>query len=425
MFDEYLEPPSVERPVPPAHAIQVLVVLASTPSSTTIDQDAPSTIKLDEYGDVLKNKARLVVKGYCQEEGIDFGESFALVAQIEAIRIFIANATSKNKIIYQMDVKIAFLNGELKEDVYVSQPEGFVDLDHPTYVCCLKKDTAMALTAYADADHTGCQDTHITYKMAKENVPAPTRTDEQLVPVKARLPNGKSNLPMDLQKMQKNPIFHISVDILHFQLDELLFTLDVDLLHSALGITPKDSAHSFVAPPAGDVAIKTFFTDAANLKVPTKKAKPHVIPYYQFTKLIICYLRGRHNIHKSPQSPLHITVDDYSLGNLKFVPKRKVDEVFRMAIPKYLITNVIRNLQYYQNYLDMANVKPRQASTVIDKEGGKKKAPLVGKSKKPAHAKQRAPAKRPKPVKEKTSKSSPSKKIRKGKVMKVVGYWIS
>ncbi|GJV06036.1 retrovirus-related pol polyprotein from transposon TNT 1-94 [Tanacetum coccineum] len=96
-------------------------------------------VKLDEYGDVLKNKARLVAKGYHQEEGIDFEESFALVACIEAIRIFIANAASKNMIIYQMDVKTTFLNGELKEGVYVSQPEGFVDPDHPTHVYRLKK----------------------------------------------------------------------------------------------------------------------------------------------------------------------------------------------------------------------------------------------------------------------------------------------
>ncbi|GKC37189.1 retrovirus-related pol polyprotein from transposon TNT 1-94, partial [Tanacetum coccineum] len=78
-------------------------------------------VKLDEYGDVLKNKARLVAKGYHQEEGIDFEESFALVACIEAIRIFIANAASKNMIIYQMDVKTTFLNGELKEGVYAPQ----------------------------------------------------------------------------------------------------------------------------------------------------------------------------------------------------------------------------------------------------------------------------------------------------------------
>ncbi|GJX80492.1 retrovirus-related pol polyprotein from transposon TNT 1-94 [Tanacetum coccineum] len=75
-----------------------------------------------------------------RDDGIDFEESFALVARIEAIRIFIANAASKNITIYQMDFKIAFLNGELKEEVYVSQPEGFIDPDHPTHVYRLKKD---------------------------------------------------------------------------------------------------------------------------------------------------------------------------------------------------------------------------------------------------------------------------------------------
>nr|GEU99301.1 hypothetical protein [Tanacetum cinerariifolium] len=221
MFDEYLEPPRVERPVHHAQAIQALVNSADTPSSTTIDQDAPSPsisssssalqfhglhqgvtaestfikdnpvapidntpftnvfasepnseasssgdisstestyelvpqpdcvmiialkwiykVKLDEYGDVLKNKARLVAKGYRQEENIGFEESFASVARNEAIHIFIANAASKNMTIYQMDVKTTFLNGELKEEVYVSQSEGFVDPDHPTHVYRLKK----------------------------------------------------------------------------------------------------------------------------------------------------------------------------------------------------------------------------------------------------------------------------------------------
>ncbi|GJU60620.1 retrovirus-related pol polyprotein from transposon TNT 1-94 [Tanacetum coccineum] len=75
-------------------------------------------VKLDEYGDVLKNKARFVAKGYRQEEGIDFKESFAPVARIKAIRIFIANTASKNMTIYQMDVKTSFFNGKLKEEVY-------------------------------------------------------------------------------------------------------------------------------------------------------------------------------------------------------------------------------------------------------------------------------------------------------------------
>ncbi|GJT63463.1 retrovirus-related pol polyprotein from transposon TNT 1-94 [Tanacetum coccineum] len=70
-------------------------------------------VKLDEFGGVFKNKAKLVAKGFCQGEGIDFEESFALVARIEAIKIFIANAAHKNMAVYQMDVKTAFLNGDL------------------------------------------------------------------------------------------------------------------------------------------------------------------------------------------------------------------------------------------------------------------------------------------------------------------------
>ncbi|GKA98955.1 retrovirus-related pol polyprotein from transposon TNT 1-94 [Tanacetum coccineum] len=96
-------------------------------------------VKMDEFGGVLKNKARLVAQGFRQEEGIDFEESFALVARIEAIRIFVANFAYKNMTIYQMDVKTAFLNGELKEEVYVYQPKGFVDEDNTSHVYKLKK----------------------------------------------------------------------------------------------------------------------------------------------------------------------------------------------------------------------------------------------------------------------------------------------
>ncbi|GJU79580.1 retrovirus-related pol polyprotein from transposon TNT 1-94 [Tanacetum coccineum] len=96
-------------------------------------------VKTDEFGGVLNNKARLVAQGFRQEEGIDFEESLAPVARIEAIRIFVANAAHKNMKIYQIDVKTTFLNGELKEEVYVSQLEGFVDQDNPSHVYKLKK----------------------------------------------------------------------------------------------------------------------------------------------------------------------------------------------------------------------------------------------------------------------------------------------
>nr|GEU94139.1 retrovirus-related Pol polyprotein from transposon TNT 1-94 [Tanacetum cinerariifolium] len=199
MLDEYCEPPSVERPVPPAPAAQVPVNSASAPSSTTIDQDAPSisyspsssavqppishqgvtagpTIKDNPFAqaeddpfvnvfapessskesssrDVSSVESHQVIQPHDHlkkwtkdhsidniiEDGIDFEELFTPVAWIEAIGIFIGNATNKNMTIHQMDVKTAFLNGELKKEVYVSQLKGFVDSYHPTYVYHLKK----------------------------------------------------------------------------------------------------------------------------------------------------------------------------------------------------------------------------------------------------------------------------------------------
>nr|GEZ96432.1 Gag-Pol polyprotein [Tanacetum cinerariifolium] len=95
--------------------------------------------KKDKDQTVIRNKTRLVAKRYAQEEGIDFEESFAPVARLEAVRIFVAYAAHKSFLIYQMDVKTAFLNGPLKEEVYVAQPDGFVDPDHPEKVYRLRK----------------------------------------------------------------------------------------------------------------------------------------------------------------------------------------------------------------------------------------------------------------------------------------------
>ncbi|GJZ16120.1 retrovirus-related pol polyprotein from transposon TNT 1-94 [Tanacetum coccineum] len=95
--------------------------------------------KRDEIGIVIKNKARLIAQGYNQQEGIDYDETFAPVARLEAIRIFLAFATYMNFIVYQMDVKSAFLNGKLKEEVYVKQPPGFESNEFPNHVCKLDK----------------------------------------------------------------------------------------------------------------------------------------------------------------------------------------------------------------------------------------------------------------------------------------------
>ncbi|GJS27531.1 putative ribonuclease H-like domain-containing protein [Tanacetum coccineum] len=95
--------------------------------------------KKDERGIVIKNKARLVAQGYTQEEGIDYDEVFAPVARIEAIRLFLAYALFKDFVVYQMDVKSAFLYGKIEEEVYVYQPPGFEDPDFPKKVYKVEK----------------------------------------------------------------------------------------------------------------------------------------------------------------------------------------------------------------------------------------------------------------------------------------------
>ncbi|GKC49589.1 retrovirus-related pol polyprotein from transposon TNT 1-94 [Tanacetum coccineum] len=95
--------------------------------------------KMDEQGIVIKNNARLVTQGYIQEERIDYDETFAPVARLEAIRIFLAYAAYMGFMVYQMDVKSAFLNGKISEEVYVQQPLGFESSEFPNHVCKLDK----------------------------------------------------------------------------------------------------------------------------------------------------------------------------------------------------------------------------------------------------------------------------------------------
>ena len=95
--------------------------------------------KQDEHGVVIRNKARLVAKGFAQVEGLDFGETFAPVARLEAIRILLAYASHHNMKLFQMDVKSAFLNGFINELVFVEQPPGFEDPRYPNHVYRLHK----------------------------------------------------------------------------------------------------------------------------------------------------------------------------------------------------------------------------------------------------------------------------------------------
>ena len=95
--------------------------------------------KLNDQGEVTRNKARLVAQGYNQQEGIDYTETFSLVARLETIRLLLSYIVNHGIILYQLDVKSAFLNGVIEEEVFVKQPHGFEDLKHPDHVYKLKK----------------------------------------------------------------------------------------------------------------------------------------------------------------------------------------------------------------------------------------------------------------------------------------------
>ncbi|GJR77534.1 hypothetical protein Tco_0089899 [Tanacetum coccineum] len=143
-------------------------------------------------------------------------------------------------------------------------------------------------------------------------------------------------------------------------------------------------------------AMQTFLTDKANLDSPTKKGrkdKLHVIPYCRFTKLIICHLGRIHNIHQRSASLFHLAEEDLRLGNLKFISKGEVDEVFGMPIPNELISNSIRNAPYYNVYLEMVAKHDQKAAAEME---GKKKTASVKQPK-------------PKPTKEKPSMPSTAK----------------
>nr|GEZ47118.1 copia protein [Tanacetum cinerariifolium] len=121
------------------HTLDVWVLVPASDNISPLTLKWLFKIKHDEEQTVIQNKSRLVVRGYRQEEGINFEESFAPVARMEAIRIFLAYDAHKSFFVFQMDVKTAFLHGSLKEYVYVCQPEGFIDADHRIHVYKFKK----------------------------------------------------------------------------------------------------------------------------------------------------------------------------------------------------------------------------------------------------------------------------------------------
>ncbi|GJV75291.1 reverse transcriptase domain-containing protein [Tanacetum coccineum] len=282
--------------------------------------------------------------------------------------------------------------------------------------------------------------------MAEQNVPTqpPTRTDEQIVPRSQWLIIGKSNLLFNAQKIQKNPIFQISVDILSntnffraftasasvpaiylqqfwntmkydeksrvysCQIDKQYFDLSVDLLRKALAITPVIPAQPFELPFCLCLTGKTSGSDKP--RHPVLQMLWGIV-----TQTNVDQARGSKQIHRRPDSAVHHTGDDFILGNLKFVPKGESVEVYGMAIPDPLITETIQQSSYYPKYLEMVaeEYKENPLKKVQDancKQACSPKSPHSLLSVKQSSPPPPAPAPTKKPSKHKLPQ-----KVRKGK----------
>ncbi|GJX45771.1 hypothetical protein Tco_0262447, partial [Tanacetum coccineum] len=201
------------------------------------------------------------------------------------------------------------------------------------------------------------------------------------------------------------------------------------------GESPESALESMI-----NQSMQTFLTNKANLGSPTNKGwkdKPHVIPNCRFTKLIICHLGRIHNIPQRSASSFHLAEEDLRLGNLKFVSKGEIDEVFRMPIPNELISNNIKKASYYNAYLEMVTKHDQKVAT--EKERKKEYASTKQPKPKPSIEKSSKPTPAPKPkvtkvkpfkastakppklklAKEKSTKATPLQKAGKGKVSKV------
>nr|GEU33776.1 hypothetical protein [Tanacetum cinerariifolium] len=422
-------------------------------------------VKLDEYDDVLKNKARLVAKGYRKEE-------------------------------------TAFLNGELKEEMYVSQPEGFVDPVHPTHVYRLKKalgtinwglwypkDTAMALTAYANTDYARCQDTRrstsgsaqflgdklVSWSSKKQRSTVISTTKAEYIAMSGCLSLLSVAIMFSTQagghihQSITNGAVRISTPATCYQLDEQWFNLHKDILRDALDITPTNDNNPFVAPPSSDTvieyvntlgypsilrnvsamsvnalyqpwrailsminisnidyaeriweefvqSIQTFLTDRKNLATAShgKKKTTHLlILIIRFTKLIIHYLKTKHNIHPRSGSPLHYSYDESILNTLRYV-RKDGREIFSMLIPDALSTDEIKGAPYYSEYQEHVAKYQQHLDAEHDKaaEEGATESSKATKVTKPKAAKATKPASDPKP---KPAPTQPPKAVQEKK----------
>nr|GEX82421.1 retrovirus-related Pol polyprotein from transposon TNT 1-94 [Tanacetum cinerariifolium] len=321
-------------------------------------------VKLDELRGILKNKARLVARGYHLEEGIDFEESFAPVARLEAIRIFLAYVAHKNIVVYQMDVKTAFLNGNLREKVYVSQPDGFVNPDNPN---------------------------HVTMETTIEQQVA---LDEALVSSNKRLRIGRSNfrLPSDIQSkestlqvvydvLRKSPFFKaflVTADVPEIYMQEFWATvlgfrakpniIDLEAFREMLHISHRVSSQTCDEPPFEEEILDflQFLGHSAQIKTLTDVNGNKLFqPWRSFAAVINKCLTGKSFGFDSLR-------DDILFSTIKVVSRHQNTQQYGVILPIELTTEDIRNTKAYKEYYACATgeAAPKPKASARRKRGG-------------------------------------------------------
>nr|GEW00007.1 retrovirus-related Pol polyprotein from transposon TNT 1-94 [Tanacetum cinerariifolium] len=418
MFDEYFNPPqSVVSPVRIAAAPRPTDP-TGTPLSTSIQQDAPAAstsstiqetqslviskeeiheferlevwelvpcldyvriikskwifkVKQDKFRGVLKNKARLVAMGYRQEEEIDFEESFAPVACIEAIRIFIANAANKNMTIYQMNVKSAFLNGDLREEVYAKPMEKHLHAVKRIFLY-LRGTKNMGLI------------------MEKENIQQ-VAFDQALVPTYDRVKIGSSNMRIDPKKTQKEATYQVVLDILKRSpfYNTFLITANVPKIYMqqfwfTITKIKKSSLvpnKEFVEPPSHDSYV-TFLKNLGYKGSLDLILDMYVDHMYQLGRTSSTSFITK-NIRKT--SNTRLTTDNQVLGEIKTwpildLPKSSSTTSFQNTTPflrdmvHVMMNDEIKNSVTYKTYLILST------STKPPKKGRRKGKGLMSKT---------------------------------------------
>ncbi|GJY53514.1 retrovirus-related pol polyprotein from transposon TNT 1-94 [Tanacetum coccineum] len=351
---------------------------------------------------------RLDYRCYRKEKGIDFEESFAPVAQLEAICIFIAFAAHMNIVIYQMDVKTAFLNGILRE-------EGLWYL----------MDSCIALTAFVDADHASCQDTRrimsrsmqllgdrlyvLLRPLAKtgrrrtKNInPQETQQvaarNEKWVPFTEKVKISSTNVRLKTIMPQKEETFQVVIDLIKNSLCFKAFTISADvpeIFMMILDIYPRVEGVDFTDVPDDDTTLAFLIKlgyKASNDKLrksridilwvmfyrenvdyleliwedlafqvdhrKEKRSRRENMPFPQFTKIIINHFPEQHkSLSNLKYQHYHTIKDDGIVSRLKFVRIGEDDQEYGLAIPEVMINDAIKQSESYQMFTSIPLVR--------------------------------------------------------------------